>query len=670
MGLASLRLALLGSAVFALSTTASLAQSTKQNDNIFTVLQRLVVGAGSEKIAIDTPQAVTVVDQEDLDRTQAASLGDAIGDIPGVSTVGSDRVFGESFNIRGVGSLSASDESKIIVNVDGTPKFYEQYRMGSFFGDIELFKSVEVLRGPASSTLYGSGAFGGVINLTTKDASDFIKDGKTAALRVKGSYESNGAGRLASGIAAFRLNDAAEVLIAGNYRASDEFTDGGGLSISGSNFDAFSGLAKGTFYLDDAHEQIVRVSYQRWQSDATDQDYSQTGTLGFGKVDRAVTDQTATLSYENAASDNPWLDLNVSLSLSDTLNKQGVAQFFPATDYAYRSVQLKADNTIEFQGDSFENFLTFGVQAARLEREAEASNGAIGFHPEGIENKIGLFAQNEFIWQDKLTLIGGIRGDYVNQVPDSRITSANTVDDFSWSPKIAALYELNENISIFGSIAHTERMPTLDERFSSSSTQTASLNLKKEESNNYEIGAAFKAFDLLESGDTLSLKATGFYNEMTNQVERGTGASYYDNIGKSHIQGIEIESAYNSEYVFANLAYSMIWGENDVTGVELNSIPAHMLVASIGGRLPEYNLEAGWTSTFAAETTAGTSGGQPAYSLHGIYASWKPDAGPFEGTQARFSIDNIFDEDYQDNLAGDRGKGRSFKLSLSKQFDY
>ena len=79
--------------------------------------------------------------------------------------------------------------------------------MGSFFSDPELYKSVEVLRGPASSTLYGAGALGGVINFTTKDASDFLQDGNDNALRLKGSYESNGNGYLASTIFAHRFND-------------------------------------------------------------------------------------------------------------------------------------------------------------------------------------------------------------------------------------------------------------------------------------------------------------------------------------------------------------------------------------------------------------------------------------------------------------------------------
>ncbi|MCS6760091.1 MAG: hypothetical protein MO852_15030 [Candidatus Devosia euplotis] len=36
---------------------------------------------------------------------------------------------------------------RIAVNVGGAKKFYEQYRMGSFFSDSELYEQVEVLRG-------------------------------------------------------------------------------------------------------------------------------------------------------------------------------------------------------------------------------------------------------------------------------------------------------------------------------------------------------------------------------------------------------------------------------------------------------------------------------------------------------------------------------------------
>src|SRR5688572_10550519 len=137
-------------------------------------LGRIVVTAGTEKVAIDTPQAVTTLDQEDIDAKQATTMADVIEDVPGVSVVGGVSALGQSFNIRGIGSALAGDESKIIVQVDGVNKFHEQYRVGSFFSEPELYKRADVLRGPASSTLYGTGALAGVLTFTTKDARDLL----------------------------------------------------------------------------------------------------------------------------------------------------------------------------------------------------------------------------------------------------------------------------------------------------------------------------------------------------------------------------------------------------------------------------------------------------------------------------------------------------------------
>jgi hemoglobin/transferrin/lactoferrin receptor protein len=259
-----------------LGASGALAQETT-NASFMTLLERIVIGAGKAKVAIDTPQAVTVVDQEDIDGEQASTVGEVLDDVPGVTVIGSDRVLGESFNIRGIGAAETSgDESRIILTVDGARKFYEQYRMGSFFSDPELYKAVEVLRGPASSTLYGAGAMGGVINFTTKDASDFLEDGQTGAVRVKGSYNSNGDGTLISGILAHRISETFEVLAAGNFRQSDLMQLADGSDLSSSDFEAWSGLLKGTFHLD--ADETIRISYQRWNSDADDQDYAQTGT--------------------------------------------------------------------------------------------------------------------------------------------------------------------------------------------------------------------------------------------------------------------------------------------------------------------------------------------------------------------------------------------------------
>ncbi|MEO8686488.1 MAG: TonB-dependent receptor plug domain-containing protein, partial [Devosia sp.] len=300
------------------------AQAKNVNTTNITLLERLVIGAGAPKVAINTPQAVTVVNQADIDQAQASTTGELFASVPGVSMVGSERQFGEAFNIRGIGTTeNSSDGSRVIVNIDGTPKFNEQYRMGSFFSDPELYKQVEVLRGPASSTLYGAGALGGVINFTTKDASDFIREGYSGATRLKTGFSSNGLQTLTSALVAQQITDTFEVLATANWRRAEDRDLAKGVALAGSGFDTLSGLVKGTLHFGDNNEQVLRASYQRWFSDAKDQPYAQTSTqASFGITDRTVIDQTAVLTWENPATDNPWVDLKVSLSYSDTTNEQ------------------------------------------------------------------------------------------------------------------------------------------------------------------------------------------------------------------------------------------------------------------------------------------------------------------------------------------------------------
>jgi hemoglobin/transferrin/lactoferrin receptor protein len=670
-----------------------------------TLLQRLILGAGVAKVAIDTPQAVTVLNQEDIDREQPETIGELFDSIPGVTAIGSDRVLGESFNIRGVGTAETSgDESKIIINVDGVKKFYEQYRLGSFFSDTELYKRVEVLRGPASSTLYGTGALGGVINFTTKDAADFIKDGMTGAARLKTAYYSNGDGTLVSPLLAHRFSENFEVLATGNWRRSDNFELADGRTLPGSEFTAWSGLLKGTAHFGDNNEQVLRASYQHWSSDADDQEYNQTGSAsGFGLVDRSVVDKTAVLSYENPASDNPWLDLKASLSYSDTTVDQEGSPLggFANGNYGYGTVQGNVQNTSEFSGEAWENFLTYGLQASSQDRTAEVNGtGApITTHPEGTDNRLGLFVQDEFIWNEKLTIIPGIRGEFISQSPEIVAAGARDISDFAFSPKLASLYNFNDTFGVFGSVAHTERFPTLDELYqysaptSTTSGRTASVDLEKEESNNYEVGFTLSGNDLLQDGDSAALKTTAFYNKIKNLIvvnsNRPAGApppTYFSNVDNATIYGVEIEGSYDADMWFGRVAYTALEGENDDTGVALNSIPAHRVSLTLGGRALDYNLEFGAKVNLVASIDSGvvsadltnatlrppfpTTEGSDSYETVDLFASWKPQDGAMAGIEATFGVDNLFNEDFRDNQSNDRSKGRTFKISLAKQFDY
>src|SRR5690606_33583160 len=69
--------ALLASVALGMIMSQGAAAQTPVNATYVTLLERLVIGlGGAPKVAIDTPQAVTVVTGDDIDQLQATTTGD------------------------------------------------------------------------------------------------------------------------------------------------------------------------------------------------------------------------------------------------------------------------------------------------------------------------------------------------------------------------------------------------------------------------------------------------------------------------------------------------------------------------------------------------------------------------------------------------------------------
>lgn len=687
---------LLSVTLAALATTPAVAQEAATGG--FTPLGRLILGAGAEKVAIDTPQAVTSVEQEDLDRDQPATVTELFKSVPGVQGAGaSARPAGQAFNIRGIGnSEQTASEARIIVNVDGAPKFFEQYRMGSFFGDLELYKRVEVLRGPASSTLYGTGAIGGVINFTTKDASDFLEPGDTQALRFKTGYDSNGEGLRAGVIFASRPSENVELLGAINTATSDDVEDGSGATLPGTAYERWSGLAKGTYRFGNDSDQSMTLMLSRTDTRLDDTVVAQTGgaaVAGFGTNDTRAIDDTATLTWRHEASANPLVDLTIGLSVTDTQVRKddfslgmmcapGTFQVLCDSEFGYRTTSLKIENTADLSSGAWQNVLTLGLQLSEQKRSATSILGPLGFHPEGTDQKLGLYAQGELVWNDRLTLIPGIRVDFGELTPSDAASAAGArkQSETTVSPKLAAMYKFNDTWAVFGSLARTERMPTLDELFSTEAAgrlpqRLPSLNLDKESADTIELGFTFQRFDLLSEGDSFQLKATAFHNDISNliavtpRVTGGPAVPYFSNINAAEIWGAELEASYDAERWFAQLAYSQVRSEDRSTGLTLADTPAENAVLTLGAKLPEQNLTIGWRASYFDEiTTSSATTSAPAYDTHDIFATWSPDRGALQGLEVNIAIDNVFDASYRNNLALDNAPGRTISLTLAKTF--
>lgn len=718
MGLAkSFKLALMASVSMGVISVSVEAQETQYENTLGIRLLRIVKGAGQDKVAINTPQAVTVIGQDEIDQLQAATIGGLIRDIPGVNSTGSGSFLGQGFTIRGIGAPeNAGQEGRVIVNVDGVNKYYEQYRMGGFFSETELYKKVEVLRGPASSTLYGSGALGGVINFDTKDASDFLAPGQDNMLKLKTSYNSNKKGVTTTAIWAQKLAENTDLLVTGNFRRSDNFVDGNGVEVTGTEGESYSGLAKLTHELDDGAG--LKFSYQQWDSNTTGQNYVQTqASTGFGTVDRHVIDKTATFSYSNPFEENDLWDIKLTAGYSNITNQQrnasGVAPRFSCStsvlfcdvNFGYETYQAGIENTAEFSGDNWENFLTMGYQFYQQDRVGKPVSGAftnINYHPEGQVMRNAIFFQNEYVWNDQLTLIPGLRVENQSLKPGATIGISGTENHTAWSPKLAAHYKLNDQFSLFGSLAHTERLPSLDEVFStggSNITFGASRDISVEKSNNIELGASASFEGLINDDDVLQIKGTAFHNKIKDLIARnpntpspgfGRPAAVYTdpgyiNINNAVVYGFELEAAYDAGEVFGSLGFAYTVGKNTDTNDYLKTIAPTEITAKLGRRIEERGLEFGWKGRFVFDpldecraTNDGSNmcgGGSfrdtrysAAFNVHDLFLTWKPQEGKLVNWEMQAGLDNVFDTNYKEFLSGSNAKGRTFKLSLSKEF--
>lgn len=134
-------------------------------------LDKMVVTAsGYEQQIADAPASISVVTRRDLETKQFRDLAEALADVEGVDVRGgTGKTGGLDISIRGM----PSDYTLILIdgrrqNVAGsvTPNGFGA-ALTSFMPPISSIERIEVIRGPMS-TLYGSDAVGGVVNIITR----------------------------------------------------------------------------------------------------------------------------------------------------------------------------------------------------------------------------------------------------------------------------------------------------------------------------------------------------------------------------------------------------------------------------------------------------------------------------------------------------------------------
>lgn len=153
----------LGLVQLALLSTAARAQDTTR------VLNNVVVTATrSPKKLSEIGRVVTVITAEEISHSQGKTLPELLNTVPGVTFSGANNAPGISSSVF----LRGASTGNTLVLVDGFPvnnasAIDGSYDLNSF--PLDQIDHIEILKG-SGSTLYGSDAVAGVINIITKHA--------------------------------------------------------------------------------------------------------------------------------------------------------------------------------------------------------------------------------------------------------------------------------------------------------------------------------------------------------------------------------------------------------------------------------------------------------------------------------------------------------------------
>ncbi|TVQ68976.1 MAG: hypothetical protein EA372_12580 [Chromatiaceae bacterium] len=149
---------------------APLAASANQSVELAPIA---VTGAGFEQLITETPASISVITREELQRRQVSSLAEALEGIEGINARPLDARDGKTGN-QSI-SLRGLPRDYTLILIDGvrqnprgtvTPNSFDDVN-SVFIPPVAAIERIEVIRGPMS-TLYGSDAMGGVVNIITR----------------------------------------------------------------------------------------------------------------------------------------------------------------------------------------------------------------------------------------------------------------------------------------------------------------------------------------------------------------------------------------------------------------------------------------------------------------------------------------------------------------------
>lgn len=559
-GKAVLRLALLPLPM--LLAPAALAQTEAQP----TRLAPVVVTATRIATPLDrAPASVSVVTRREIDRNAWQTLPEALRTLPGLSVVTSGGPGGNtSVFLRG------NNSDHVLVLLDGLPVNDPALSAGAFnFGDDLLggLDRIEVVRGPASS-LYGSNAIGGVVNLITAAGADrpalaeidagLGTDGTwrgTAGLR--GTVDNVDYGLTLEGFTTDGDNNTPSRVAGRNLGESDGFdnltaTAKAAVRLEGVRLEGLLRWRDSEFALDnvptDDPNSTGDSRHLAWQA-AAEADLlggrlASRLAVGQSRFDRSFTNRADALSV--GTNDDSFDSVRTHVDLQNTLS-------LPAADGV-------ADATLTVGG-------SFSRDDAEFRTRSTSAFGPFNQDVDAEADTLALFAQAQARLGEVVDLTAGLRHDSPDDFGDRTTWRIGGVAALPGTP-----------VRLKAAAGTAYKAPTLYDRFGRTNFgYRGNPELDAEESFGWEAGAEAD-IPALGRNDFAGLSAVYFASDVDNLIQFDFARNTSVNIAEAEIEGVEAKATLRpARAVELGLGYTWTDARNALTGQRLLRRPEHQV---------------------------------------------------------------------------------------------
>lgn len=661
------------------------AQSWAEEDVEPTVLKQInvtSVATKTERDLFDTPDSVSVVDFTEMENRQVRSLGDAIRDLPGVSIGGGPRAIAQQPTIRGLSG------NRVLITVDGARQNFNSGHRGRVFVDPELLKQIDVMRGPGSA-VWGSGALGGVIAMTTKDAADFLMPDDSWGARLRTSYQSGDDEILGTGtLFGQALDGKLDLLATVTGADSQDLRLGGGDDLKNSASNLYANLVKLGWQPAPGHQLKLSRQYQFESGEVPAQADAETSATAV-LTDRETEVINQVVNYTYDAPDNNLLNVYMNAYKNEqTIREKRIGTNGRLDEIGFDTDGIELRNTSELNsaaGSKSKHRLTYGLEYSRDREDSSQGGGANAQFPEATAKFLGIFLQDEIDLTDTFlgswSLVPGLRfDDYRSESDDTRTTGiAHETKESQLSPRLGAVYKLNEQTNLTASYSGAFRAPNFQELYISgahfgSSDFIPNPDLKPERGKTVEVGIRHRRPAVWGTDDSLTASLTAYDNHYKDFIETivTPAATLMTNTGKARIYGTEGELKYHVSPLKLDLglSFSVSRGDDEVEDDPLSTIPGDKLVFDAQRCFDSCNISVGWRSSFNRRQSR-VPDGQPdtkGYAVHDINMTWRPIVSQLDDFQVVLGVSNLTDKYYREHLQMLPDVGRSVNLSVSTQF--